>query len=775
VRPVKSLLSASAGMTALILAITAVPAAAMPGDLDSSFGQQGFSALGFPDGAALSGAAITTQPDGRIVVAVNVALPGSTGTGGTGTGSDTSGSVGLERLMPDGTPDTSFGSSGMATTTLSNTPQVREVAMAPGGAIVVLVDTVSFPGGSADPTTINVSSVLLRYTSSGKPDTTFGTNGQVALSQQALASGMVVQGDGSIVAAVVPVPSSTAGTGGTTLSGSVVRITPTGQSDPTFGTAGAASLPGAPSAVAADANGNLVVAELTGSSDSPTSAVVQRLSGQGITDPTFGSAGSATLPQLGTVLQPGWVTVSASGIYVTADSLGLNETDVVRLTASGSVDTTFGRQGVIGLSAPLAAQRVSAESLSSAAAPLVLHGLIGDSVATWMFGAAGAPMVGYGHQGVASAPLPSGGTATGTGGVATAADGGVLAPVSYFSSATVSSGAFQETSAVAKFVGGAAPGGTQTNVTVRLAGADRVATAVAVSQALFGTVPQSGATGTTNSAGQPVAGAVVLASADSYPDALVSVPLAAQSRAPLLLTHQASLDQRDMTEIQRVIGNGSGAFPGQIYVVGGTAAVSDQVVGQLASAGYQVHRISGANRFATAVAVAGQLGDPPVAIEATGTDFPDALSAGSAAAHDGGAVLLTSGSTMPAETQAYLSAHQADIRFAIGGPASQADPAAKSIAGADRYATSAAVAATFFATPAVVGLATGLQYADALPGAVGSALLGGPLVLSDPNALPTSVGSFLHAIAPWAAGVQVFGGTAAVSDAVANSALQAIT
>ena len=73
--------------------------------------------------------------------------------------------------------------------------------------------------------------------------------------------------------------------------------------------------------------------------------------------------------------------------------------------------------------------------------------------------------------------------------------------------------------------GAAAPVVTVAPVT-RLAGTDRIATAVAVSQNSFPTGN---------------AGAVVLARADDYPDALVGGPLAAAKNAPLLLTEGSTL------------------------------------------------------------------------------------------------------------------------------------------------------------------------------------------------------------------------------------------
>ena len=95
-------------------------------------------------------------------------------------------------------------------------------------------------------------------------------------------------------------------------------------------------------------------------------------------------------------------------------------------------------------------------------------------------------------------------------------------------------------------------------------------------------------------------------------------------------------------EIQRVLPAG-----GTVYILGGTTAVPASVATTLTGLGFVVTRLSGADRYATAVAVAGAIGNPGTVLLATGTNFPDALSAGPAAAHLGGAVLLTNGSTLP--------------------------------------------------------------------------------------------------------------------------------
>jgi putative cell wall-binding protein len=297
-------------------------------------------------------------------------------------------------------------------------------------------------------------------------------------------------------------------------------------------------------------------------------------------------------------------------------------------------------------------------------------------------------------------------------------------------------------------------GTSAANRLARVAGADRLRTAIAASNDAF---PTAGS-----------AGAVVLARADQFADALAGVPLAAKLHAPLLLTEPDVLSPRTLAEIQRVLAPG-----GTVVLLGGTSALSAAVAQEIATAGYHEIRYAGTDRFATAVAIASEgLGNPTVDFEANGDDYADAVSAGPAAAAAGGAVLLTNGPTQAGETAQYLSQHPTDTRVAVGGPAAAADSGAQSaIVGQDRYQTSELLAAKYFSAPMIVGLATGGGFADALSGGADVAEAGGPILLTDPTALPSPVVSYLAANAGTITRVVVFGGTQAIGDGVADQAV----
>ena len=285
----------------------------------------------------------------------------------------------------------------------------------------------------------------------------------------------------------------------------------------------------------------------------------------------------------------------------------------------------------------------------------------------------------------------------------------------------------------------------------RIAGPDRIATAVLASQDVWPTV---GSPGTH-------AGTAVIARSDDYADALAGVPLAGAERGPLLLTPPSGLDSRVGAEVQRILPTGT-----TVYVLGGTAALSPSVDASLQQLGYQVIRLGGNDRYGTAVTIASNgLHDPTTVLLATGIGFADALAAGAAAAHEHAAVLLTAGSTMPAATADYLGSHSS-TRYAVGGPAAAAAPGATGIVGTDRYDTATRVATTFFAGIATVDVATGTAFPDALGGGAHAAFLGMPLLLTDPTTLPAPVASYLLGQRSTTTDVVVYGGAAAVSESV---------
>jgi putative cell wall-binding protein len=308
----------------------------------------------------------------------------------------------------------------------------------------------------------------------------------------------------------------------------------------------------------------------------------------------------------------------------------------------------------------------------------------------------------------------------------------------------------------------------------RLAGGDRIATAVAISKQAFPT--------------DHSAHNVVLTAAYRFPDAMSAAPLGKHLTAPLLLTTPGELTAATLTEIQRVLPVPSSGTTGTttdgcattppanaVYVIGGDAAIAQQIDSQLNEAGFDVVRVDGADRFATSVEVATCEGSPSTVFLARGDNFADALSAGPAAASTNGTVLLTAGTTLPPSVSAYLSGLSNPTVYAVGQAAHKADPDAQPIVGGDRFATAALVAAQFFPNPTVVGVATGWNFPDALAGGAFMGLQGGPVLMTGPVTLQSADGLYIGEQSATLQQAYLFGAPISLSPLIAKQVSAALT
>jgi len=141
-----------------------------------------------------------------------------------------------------------------------------------------------------------------------------------------------------------------------------------------------------------------------------------------------------------------------------------------------------------------------------------------------------------------------------------------------------------------------------------------------------------------------------------------------------------------------------------------------------------------------------------------------------AATKAGAAILLTNGPAPAPPTTTYLSAHNSDILFALGGPAFAAYPAATPIVGADRYETSVKVAEQFFSASTMVGIASGEVFPDALTGGPHIGAKGGPLLLVQLGGVPGSVAAYLSSNAASISAAFAYGGTAVIADSTLSDA-----
>jgi putative cell wall-binding protein len=284
--------------------------------------------------------------------------------------------------------------------------------------------------------------------------------------------------------------------------------------------------------------------------------------------------------------------------------------------------------------------------------------------------------------------------------------------------------------------------GTTPPTVARLAGPDRYATAAAISAATFPSPPV------------PVA---YVATGANFPDALAGGPAAAAEGGPVLLVTRDAIPAVVATELRRL-------RPARIRVLGGPSVVSSAVLTALtAYTSGPVTRLAGPDRYATAATVVGDRfgGAVGPVFVATGTNFPDALAGGAAAAASGAPIVLAAASDVPAATMAALATLTPTGFVLLGGPSvlgpavvaelQAAYPAVPVTrwSGPDRYATSAAIsAAAFGAGAATAFLATGTNFPDALAGVPAAALADGPLLLTRRDCLPPVVAAELARLRP---------------------------
>ena len=330
---------------------------------------------------------------------------------------------------------------------------------------------------------------------------------------------------------------------------------------------------------------------------------------------------------------------------------------------------------------------------------------------------------------------------------------GLALPLALVTPSTPASAKPPVTSAVDTALAAAFPAGV-----TRLSGATRYETAVAVSKQY--------------TAGAPAA---FVTTGVNFPDALSAAAAAARLGGPLLLTPAGSLPTAVNTELRRL-------KPAKIYLVGGSAIVSETVRAALARIA-PTERLWGSDRYTTGLkVVAKTFPAADHAILATGRAFPDALAASGAAGARKAPVLLVDG-TRPSITAATLSTlatlkvKTISIAGASGavstGIQSQLTNAGYTVTrygGATRYETAASLNTAYFApgSSTTSFLATGLNFPDALAGAALAGHLAAPLNVTPRSCVHPAVNDFINTLG--APARVALGGTAVVSDSAADNA-----
>jgi putative cell wall-binding protein len=256
---------------------------------------------------------------------------------------------------------------------------------------------------------------------------------------------------------------------------------------------------------------------------------------------------------------------------------------------------------------------------------------------------------------------------------------------------------------------------TTSGVPTIVRGSDRYDTAAAVAAYEW---PQGAAT-------------AYVVTGEEWADGLAAIPAASADGAPVLLTRRASLPDETATALRSL-------HPGRVVIVGGAAAVSDAVAAGIASVtSAAVQRIAGADRYATAAAVAGRWTTAPAVWLASGENYPDALAAGAAAAKGTSPVLLVRATSVPHETATTIERLAPERIWVAGGePHPVADTLRRDtgrfvgvVSGADRIETAVGTSAVTFDTAHRPVFAYGDAWPDAIVGGAAAAHSASPLLL----------------------------------------------
>lgn len=226
---------------------------------------------------------------------------------------------------------------------------------------------------------------------------------------------------------------------------------------------------------------------------------------------------------------------------------------------------------------------------------------------------------------------------------------------------------------------------------VRVEGDSPAEFSVALSQAVF---DDAGGAGT-------VALHAVIGRDDDFADSLAAGPLL--NGGPLLYVpggDGGTLPDAVAAELQRILPPAS-----IVHIVGGTAAVSQEVEDAIDALGFIVVRLAGEERTATAVAIAEraeqEMGPSGTVLVAAAGDWPDAVAGGSLAASELLPLVLTDGTTASAATLGYLADRDVEV-VVLGGTAAISDEVATAL-GADRRIEGATRAHTAAATVGAFG------------------------------------------------------------------------
>lgn len=241
---------------------------------------------------------------------------------------------------------------------------------------------------------------------------------------------------------------------------------------------------------------------------------------------------------------------------------------------------------------------------------------------------------------------------------------------------------------------------------------------------------------------------VLVTSGQNWPDAASGGAASGRLGAPIVLVARSEVPQVTMQAI-----NDLGAD--RAIILGGTASVSSGVASTLRSRGLDVARWSGRNRYATAARISRGAfpdGSNRVVI-ATGMDFPDALAVAPLAQKLRAPLLLTTRNQLPDTVASEIRRLGAGRATIVGGGAAVATSVAdqlrgmglgvRRIAGPNRMATSARIAARLGGSGGTAMVANGTDFPDALAAASFATRSECPILLARRHEVPHPVDQHL--------------------------------
>ena len=273
---------------------------------------------------------------------------------------------------------------------------------------------------------------------------------------------------------------------------------------------------------------------------------------------------------------------------------------------------------------------------------------------------------------------------------------------------------------------------------------------------------------------------VVLATSESYWDALSANSLAGSLNAPVLLTHHNQLPAQTIAELKRL-------KTSKVVVCGGENAISNDVVAQLKELNIEVERIAGTWASDTANDIAKKLDKSDTAIVATSWGYEDALSAASYAYANKAPIFLANYNTATLDASSIQTMKDKGVKkvYIVGGTSvvspeveaqlSAAGITVERIAGETAYDTSAKLATRLISLGMHannMAIATGWGYTDALAGAALCGKQKSVMVLAD-NTNQTAINDVVAANKHAIKNYYIFGGTSVVGD-IATDALKGV-